>query len=32
MSVVIYSVVNDHVETIFGLCKQLTGYEFFLKY
>ena len=23
----IYDVVHDHVETVFGLCKQLTGYD-----
>ena len=26
MSVVIYGVVHDHMETVFGLCTQLTGY------
>ena len=29
MSVVLYGVVHDHVESVFGLCKQLTGYGFF---
>ena len=29
MSVVIYGAVHDHVKTVFGLCKQLTGYAFF---
>ena len=29
MSVVINGVVHDHMETVFGLCKQLTGYGFF---
>ena len=29
MSVVIYGAVHDHVETVFGLYKQLTGYGFF---
>ena len=27
MRVVVYGVVHDHVETVFGLCKQLTGYD-----
>ena len=29
MSVVIYGVVHNHMETVFGICKQLTGYGFF---
>ena len=29
MCVVIYGAVHDHVETVFGLCKQLIGYGFF---
>ena len=32
MSVVIYGIVHDHVETVFGLCKQLTGYDVFFFY
>ena len=28
MRVAIYGVVHDHVEIVFGLCKQLTGYGF----
>ena len=32
MSVVINGVVHDHMETVFGLCKQLTDMDFFLKY